>query len=80
MPTAGTCTLIVRDDDLATSGTYDLSLSGCYLNPNNPAVHYNYDQLGRLTGVLYPSGKYITYTYDERGNRTQETVVGGVSF
>ena len=77
MPTAGTYTLIARDDDLAHSGTYNLSLSGCYLNPNNPAVQYSYDQLGRLTGVLYPSGKYITYTYDERGNRTQETVVGG---
>ena len=73
----GIYTLIVRDDTTSDTGTYNLTASGCYLSPNNPDILYTYDQLGRLTGVLYPSGKQITFTYDERGNRTQETVVGG---
>jgi YD repeat-containing protein len=77
LPSSGTYTIIVGDNNTSDSGTYDLTVGGCYLSPNNPDVHYTYDQLGRLIGVLYPSGKQITYTYDERGNRIQETVVGG---
>ena len=35
---------------------------------------YKYDGLGRLTRIDYPFGKYITYTYDAAGNRTQKVV------
>ncbi len=32
---------------------------------------YNYDNLHRLTRVVYDNGTVITYTYDEVGNRTK---------
>jgi YD repeat-containing protein len=32
---------------------------------------YTYDNLHRLTSVVYDSGMQITYNYDEVGNRTQ---------
>ena len=32
---------------------------------------YTYDNLHRLTSVVYDSGMQITYTYDAVGNRTQ---------
>jgi YD repeat-containing protein len=35
------------------------------------ATTYKYDNLHRLTRVTYNNGMYITYTYDEVGNRTQ---------
>ena len=35
------------------------------------ATTYNYDNLHRLTRVVYGNGTVITYTYDEVGNRTQ---------
>ena len=35
------------------------------------ATTYNYDNLHRLTRVVYDNGTVITYTYDEVGNRTR---------
>ena len=32
------------------------------------AVTYEYDQLNRLTRVVYDNGKAVTYTYDAAGN------------
>lgn len=32
---------------------------------------YDYDALGRLTGVTTSDGKVVTYQYDAAGNRTQ---------
>jgi len=37
-------------------------------------VSYQYDALHRLTGVTYPDGSVIAYTYDPAGNRTQKVV------
>jgi YD repeat-containing protein len=37
-------------------------------------VSYQYDALHRLTGVTYPDGSVIAYTYDPAGNRTQKAV------
>lgn len=31
---------------------------------------YEYDSLGRVTGVVYEDGKSVTYTYDSNGNMT----------
>ena len=39
-------------------------------------IVYNYDALGRLHSVTYPSGA-VTYTYDQAGNRTQVTNTAG---
>lgn len=40
-------------------------------------VTYEYDNLGRLTGVIYDDGSQITYTYDANGNRLSSEIVGG---
>ena len=37
-------------------------------------IIYEYDALGRLVKVIYPSGQTITYTYDAAGNITDITV------
>lgn len=42
-------------------------------------VNYQYDQLGQLTGVDYPDGGLIRYTYDAAGNRVSFKVVPGGS-
>jgi len=38
------------------------------------AVTYVYDDLNRLTQIVYDDGTVITYTYDEVGNRLQEQI------
>jgi uncharacterized protein (TIGR03437 family) len=45
-------------------------------------VNYTYDSAGRLTGVTYPNGKVLTYSYDPAGNlrlRTVGTPVAGAA-
>lgn len=32
------------------------------------ATTYNYDNSGRVIGIVYPDGKEIGYSYDESGN------------
>jgi YD repeat-containing protein len=39
--------------------------------PSAFGTQYKYDNLHRLTRVIYDNGMQITYTYDEVGNRTQ---------
>ena len=41
------------------------------------AQTYNYDNLNRLTKVVYDNGTMVTYTYDALGNRTGKKVTGG---
>jgi YD repeat-containing protein len=41
------------------------------LAPSAFGTQYKYDNLHRLTRVIYDNGMQITYTYDEVGNRTQ---------
>lgn len=42
------------------------------LIPNgvDASASYTYDQLGRLTSVVYDNGLCISYAYDANGNRT----------
>jgi len=41
------------------------------------AQTYTYDNLNRLTKVVYGNGTTITYTYDALGNRISKKVVQG---
>lgn len=43
------------------------------------ATVYAYDDLGRLSCVLYDNGMKITYSYDPAGNRTQVVTQGGTA-
>ena len=38
-------------------------------------ITYTYDQLNRLTGVVYEDGTIIEYMYDDAGNRTIRNVI-----
>ena len=40
---------------------------------------YTYDDLGRLSCVLYDNGMKINYSYDQAGNRTQVVTQGGTA-
>lgn len=40
------------------------------------AQTYTYDNLNRLTKVVYPNGTTVTYTFDALGNRTAKKVTG----
>lgn len=40
------------------------------------AQNYTYDNLNRLTKVVYQNGTTVSYTYDELGNRTSKEVTG----
>lgn len=42
-------------------------------------VSYTYDNLNRLTKVVYSNGTTITYTYDALGNRLTKTVTGATA-
>ena len=43
------------------------------------AQTYTYDNLNRLTKVVYDNGTTITYSFDALGNRTSRTVTGATS-
>jgi YD repeat-containing protein len=59
-----------------------------YLSPLVLGAQYKYDNLHRLTRVIYNNGRQITYTYDDAGNRTDQfstlmadsTIDGSVDF
>jgi YD repeat-containing protein len=42
----------------------------CTIKPSLASI-YKYDNLHRVTRVVYNNGMQISYTYDEVGNRTQ---------
>jgi len=48
----------------------------------NGTTSYTYDNLDRLTGVIYPDGEQVTYAYDAAGNRTAmtSTVSGAIAY
>ena len=43
-------------------------------------VKYEYDELNRLTQVVYGNGLTVSYTYDELGNRLTKKTKGGGEF
>ena len=44
-------------------------------------IDYSYDALNRLTAADYDSGQFFNYTYDEVGNRLNETTqVGSIDY
>ena len=43
----------------------------CWSSQTALSATYKYDNLHRLTRVVYDNGTVITYTYDEVGNRTR---------
>lgn len=43
------------------------------------AQTYTYDNLNRLTKVVYSNGTTITYTFDALGNRTSKKVTGAIN-
>lgn len=45
-----------------------------YYSASAQTIHYTYDNLGRLTSVLYPDSSKIAYTYDAVGNRLSERI------
>lgn len=40
------------------------------------ATQYTYDALGRVTKVDYGAGKFVSYSYDSAGNRTNVSTTG----
>jgi len=42
-------------------------------------IHYDYDRIGRVIQVTYPSGRNVGYSYDTSDNRTQLTYPDGSS-
>ena len=44
----------------------------CFCISPSFGATYKYDNLHRLTRVVYDNGTVITYTYDEVGNRTRQ--------
>ncbi len=36
---------------------------------------YTYDELGRLTTIIYVNGVGVSYTYDANGNQTSSSIV-----
>ena len=61
---------------ITTKGT-----SGVESNPSDlvkkvaiKSFKYNYDSVGRLTGIEFSSGKKIVYAYDANGNLIKTTV------
>jgi len=47
----------------------------CYASSDEPEQSFTYDSLNRLTGVTYPSGLKLEYTYDANGNRLTHRVI-----
>lgn len=46
-----------------------------YLNAQSK-ISYEYDNLYRLTKVIYPNGTSVSYSYDALGNRISKKVTG----
>ena len=46
-----------------------------YLNAQSE-ISYEYDNLYRLTKVIYPNGTSVSYSYDALGNRISKKVTG----
>ena len=42
-------------------------------------ITYTYDTIGRVTSATYPSGTTIVYSYDNAGNKIQQTVASSTS-
>lgn len=41
--------------------------------PDGPVTTLTYDAVNRRTGIYYPDGSWVTFAYDDNGNRTRMT-------
>lgn len=77
--TSGTTTTATITDPLSRtrSVTYNSTQKKILTDTNalNQTTSYQYDSFGRLMRVTQPEGNYTHYTYDARGNVTNERVV-----
>ena len=58
----------IRWFDLLLLGLFFLLQPAPHVHAQQPVIHYVYDDLGRLVGVVDPEGNAATYTYDAVGN------------
>jgi len=56
-----------------------LAIVCCFTAKAQVTVTYTYDNLHRLTQASYSNGVGIQYSYDQLGNRTQETKTSNLS-
>jgi RHS repeat-associated protein len=67
-----------------TKFTYDLrgllTTAAHTIDANVYVVSYDYDSAGRLTEIVYPSGRIVTYTYDTSGRLSGVAFRRGASY
>ncbi len=62
---------------LSFAYTYDVAGNRTAVTTAAGTESYTLDSLSRITGVTYPNGDAVGYTYDSNGNRLTKTINGG---
>ncbi|HLZ07553.1 MAG TPA: hypothetical protein VKT80_03125, partial [Chloroflexota bacterium] len=67
----------VSDESGSTARVYDnfgnITSTVQTIGSNNYTTSYSYDLANRVTEIIYPSGRYVDYTYDSSGYLTTVT-------
>lgn len=76
---AGGNRTVTVTDPLLHDSVYVFEISSkllkSFTNPLNKTTSYQHDSYGRLTRITQPEGNYVQYTYDARGNVTEQRIV-----